>query len=174
MQILSLLLSLSAVFLLQAASGANPPKPPKPEVPFSRSWGDNYAWNDCSLGRDDLVRKSKEMNKPVMWILFWQTGCDACYHLQGSLKNHNEVQRLSQNFLLVNCKGDEIPDDADFYLDGEYSPKIVFTDVQGQVRPEYFNKRGKPEFKYYYVDGPQLEPSMREAAVGMLGKKAEL
>ena len=171
MQLLSFALLLP--LLLSPVLGVDT-KPAKPDVPFSRSWGQHYIWNDCSLGRNDIIQKSIKMNKPVMWILYWETKCDACYHLQNSLKDHNQVQRLSQNFLFVNCNATEIPDDSDFYLDGEYSPKIIFTDVQGKVRPEYYNKNGKAEFKYYYVDAPQLEFSMREAAVGMLGMKAEL
>ena len=146
------------------------------ENPFSRDWGNHYTfkWQDCSVGRQDILKISKAVNKPVMWILFWKNGCQACYHLRESFGIDNEIQRLSKNFLMVNCEGNEIPDDPDFFLDGEYSPKIIFTDTTGTVRSEIYNRKGKPEHKYYYVDADMLRPSMRDAARLLRGKEAEL
>ena len=85
------------------------------------------------------------------------------------------MQRLSRNFLMVNCEGSEIPEDSDMYLDGEYSPKIFFTDVEkNHVHPELYNRMGKKDYKYYYVDGEQLADGMREAAVVLRKGKAQL
>lgn len=145
------------------------------DVPFSNSWGNFYTWHDCSLGRKEIIKISKELKKPVMWILFW-TSCSACYHLQSTFKISNEIQRLSKNFMFVNCEGNDIPDDKDFILDGEYSPKIIFTDINGTVKSEIYNKHelAKSEYKYYYVDAGMLEESMRDAAILLHGEKAEL
>jgi hypothetical protein len=144
--------------------------------PFSRDWGNYYTWYDCSTGRQELTKKSIELNKPILWILWWENaqGCYACHHLQSDFAMDNEVQRLSKNFLLVNCRGNEIPEDKDFLLDGEYAPKIIFTDVVGNVRPEIYNKHGKHKYKYYYVDAGMLQPSMHEAAKLLRGELAEL
>ncbi len=138
----------------------------------------DHHWQDCSLGRGEIAKLSKKINKPVMWILFWLSSgsgtCSACYHFQQSVVNQNEFQRLSKNFLMVNCEGKEIPDDSDFTLDGEYAPKILFTDVNNVVRSDVYNKAGKKQYKYYYVDAVQLVPAMKEAAVLLRGNQAEL
>ena len=47
-----------------------------------------------------------------------------------------------------------------FAPDGDYIPRILFIDKNGNVRPEIINEKGKSAYKYFYFEEKHLINSM--------------
>ena len=107
-------------------------------------------------------------------VLLHRDGCSACWHLKSTFEKNNELQRLSTNFVFINCNSTEEPQGRGYAPDGDYVPRILFFASDGTPRPDIFNRLGKAEYQHYYVDAPSVVEAMREAAVTLRGSDAEL
>ena len=139
----------------------------------ARGWGRVFKWAPCHGSAHPAKRAALESGLPVM-VLLHRGDCTACYTLKGQFTKNNELQRLSKNFAFINCNSTEEPEDKSYSPDGDYVPRILFFGADGSPHPEIFNRLGKPEYKYYYVDAPSVVQGMQEAAVKLRGDQAEL
>ena len=145
-----------------------------PNFTLAQRWGNAYAWLACDP--HDPARAAAvatAFSRPAM-VIIHRDGCSACWHLREDFKKHNEAQRLSRNFVMVNCNATQEPAPKAYAPDGEYVPRVLFSDARGVLQPGLFNDDGNPEFKYYYHDADSLANRMRTAAITLLGARAEL
>ncbi len=138
----------------------------------ARGWGKIFEWAPC-VGVHPAKEASLATGKPAMVILH-RSACSPCYSLKQTFTKNNELQRLSKNFALINCNSTEEPPGKLYAPDGDYVPRILFFGADGNPHPEIFNRLGKAEYKYYYVDAPSVVEGMLEAAVALRGDHAEL
>lgn len=139
---------------------------------MARGWGRIFEWKPCS-GNHPAKTEGHASGKPVM-VLLHREGCSACYHLKSTFKTNNELQRLSKNFVFINCNSREEPSGKGYSPDGDYVPRILFFGSDGTPRADIFNRLGKAEFRHYYVDAPSVVEAMKEAALTLRGQDAEL
>ncbi len=145
-----------------------------PNFPLAQKWGNAYRWLACDP-RDPAraAVAATAFARPAM-VIVHREGCSACWHLQSDFKTHNEAQRLSRNFAMVHCNATQEPAPKAYAPDGEYVPRVLFSDAGGVLQPGLVNEAGHGEFKYYYHDAASLAERMRTAAVALLGARAEL
>ncbi|XP_050719235.1 thioredoxin domain-containing protein 12-like [Eriocheir sinensis] len=120
--------------------------------------GEQYEWHTLEEG----LEISRETGKPLMFIIH-KSWCGACRAFKPKFAASAAALELSQHFVMVNAVDDEEPKDTKYEPDGGYIPRILFLDSKGDVRQEIYNKKGKPQYKFFYFDDVSVVESMRQA-----------
>jgi len=124
----------------------------------SNGWGEGISWHSLA----EAKQQAKAHNKPIM-VIMHQEWCGACKRLKPLFAESSEILDLSKHFLMVNAQDKEAPhDNTAFKLDGEYVPKIVFLDSEGNLS-DIQNADGNPKYMYFYPTVSHIINSMKRA-----------
>ncbi|CAJ0586940.1 unnamed protein product, partial [Mesorhabditis spiculigera] len=129
--------------------------------PLSNGYGEDIAW----VKWEDAIEKALDEDKPI-FLLIHKTWCHACKALKKTFQQSNArkaFKTLSEHFIMVNTEDDEEPYEEEYRPDGKYIPRLLFLDKNGDLLPEFKNK--KAEFKkyaYYYSSPADIINSMKE------------
>jgi protein-disulfide reductase (glutathione) len=124
----------------------------------------------------DLTEKFLGQNdKPIM-LLIHKSWCGACSRLRAELNDgvsSHELHELSKRFVMVEAVDSEEPLDDVYSPDGQYYPRVLFLEPQGQVRAEYTcDWDMNPAYKYFYKSAQQVTKSMKTVLESLRGAAA--
>ncbi|XP_012227694.2 thioredoxin domain-containing protein 12-like [Linepithema humile] len=126
---------------------------------LNHGFGQMYKWRNLQEG----FQEAKVSRKPI-FLLIHKPGCPTCEKLKPKFANAIRILDLSQHFVMVNIKKDEIPaqDEAKYQPDGTYVPRILFFTPDGEFMEDVYNYHPKAnnEYKYFYSSTCQIIDSM--------------
>jgi len=93
-------------------------------------------------------------------VVISKSHCDPCYRVKEMFDKTTRIEELSERFVMVNLFPEEVPSE-DFKPDGDYTPRIIFLDSNGNVRKDVYNLFGDSKYKYFYR-------TINEIVVGMI------
>lgn len=119
----------------------------------THKFGDHFQWRTLQEGLQEV----RQTGRPG-FVLVHKDWCGACQRLAPLFKADEALLQKSREFVMISV--DEEPDQPEYEPDGAYVPRILFTDADGQVRPDIFNVDGNMEYKYYYANPSLIVKSM--------------
>jgi protein-disulfide reductase (glutathione) len=139
----------------EAADGhATGPKR-KATIPAA-GWNDDIAWR----GLDEGLREAKQSDMPLMLVVHTDW-CANCQKLKPTFGN-NKLAQLSEQFVMVHVDQDTQPEVTLYGPDGQYIPRVLFLDPDGNIDPQLQNPN-RDRYHYFYTPQDDLVASMREA-----------
>ncbi|VDK68025.1 unnamed protein product [Anisakis simplex] len=106
-----------------------------------------------------------EKDKPI-FLLIHKSWCHACKALKKTFQQSNARKAfsiLSQYFVMVNTEDDEEPYEEEYRPDGKYIPRLLFLDKNGDLLPEFVNKKAEyKSYAYYYSSPADVLNSMKD------------
>ncbi|XP_012536084.1 thioredoxin domain-containing protein 12-like [Monomorium pharaonis] len=126
----------------------------------NRSFGCMYKWRNLQEG----FQEAKISRKPI-FLLIYKPGCPTCEKLKPKFNNSIRILDLSQHFVMVGVRKDEMilmQDKARFQPDGTYVPRILFFTPDGEFMKDIYNRHPKADnkYKYFYSSPSQIVDSM--------------
>jgi protein-disulfide reductase (glutathione) len=138
----------------QAGQAIGPKR--KATIPAA-GWNDAIAWR----GLDEGLREAKQSGMPLMLVVHTDW-CGNCQKLKPTFKDRRLAQ-LSEQFVMVHVDQDAQPEVALYSPDGQYIPRVLFLDPDGNIDPQLQNPNRSDRFRYFYTPQDDLVASMREA-----------
>jgi len=137
---------------------ADAAKGPKREATIpAEGWNDDIAWR----GLDEGLREAKQSGMPVMMVVH-TTWCGNCQNLKQTF-NSAALAQLSEQFVMVHLDQDAHPEATLYGPDGQYIPRVMFLDGDGNVDQKLQNPNRPSKFRYFYTPQEDLVASMRQA-----------
>uniref|UniRef100_F1LCK7 Thioredoxin domain-containing protein 12 n=1 Tax=Ascaris suum TaxID=6253 RepID=F1LCK7_ASCSU len=131
------------------------------ESPLSHGFGEDIEW----VKWEDAVETALEKNKPI-FLLIHKSWCHACKALKKTFQQSNARKAfkiLSEYFVMVNTEDDEEPYEEEYRPDGKYIPRLLFLDKNGDLLPEFVNKKAEyKNYAYYYSSPADVLNSMKD------------
>jgi protein-disulfide reductase (glutathione) len=121
-------------------------------------WNDDIAWR----GFDEGLSEAKQDQRPVMMVVH-TSWCPKCRSLQKVFNEDPQIERLSEQFVMVHVDQDQNPAATLYAPDGQYIPRVMFLDPNGKLDPELRNQGRPNKFRYFYTPQEDLVSTMREA-----------
>ncbi|XP_065649943.1 uncharacterized protein LOC100207796 isoform X3 [Hydra vulgaris] len=129
-------------------------------------FGTDYVWYDWESG----LKASKEHSKPILAI-FHQDWCSACQRLKPKFAESDEIKQLAGEFIMINTDSEEVVKAEKYKADGEYYPKVIFLDEEGEhYKGEWNHGTKHPHVLHYYDSGVEIAASMSR----ILANRSEL
>jgi protein-disulfide reductase (glutathione) len=128
----------------------------KATVPAA-GWNDTIAWR----GLDEGLREAKQSGMPLMLVVHTDW-CGNCQNLKPTFGG-NKLAQLSEQFVMVHVDQDAQPEVTLYSPDGQYIPRVLFLDPDGNVDPQLQNPNRRDRFRYFYTPQDDLVASMRAA-----------
>ena len=100
----------------------------------------------------------KETKKPGMLIIH-KSWCGACKQLMPKFAASTKIEKLSEDFVMINTLDDDEPQGSEFQPDGGYIPRILFFDPESQKVEKKFNS-GRNDYKYFYSSADDIVSAM--------------
>ncbi|KAH7724929.1 Protein Y57A10A.23 [Aphelenchoides avenae] len=129
--------------------------------PLANGFGDDINW----VKWEDAIETALEVDKPI-FLLVHKSWCHACKALQKTMLQSNArkaFKKLSENFVMVNAVDDEEPFEEEYRPDGKYIPRLLFLDKNGDLLPEFKNKKAEyKNYSYYYSSPADILNSMKD------------
>jgi protein-disulfide reductase (glutathione) len=141
----------------QAADDERPTGPKRKATIPAAGWNDAIAWR----GLDEGLREAKQSGMPLMLVVHTDW-CGNCQKLKPTFGG-SKVEQLSEQFVMVHVDQDAHPEVALYSPDGQYIPRVLFLDSDGNIDPQLQNPNGRDRFRYFYTPQDDLVASMREA-----------
>lgn len=138
------LVSLSSFLLTQVTSDPD------------NGWNANINWQPSM---DAFYEKIKSSKKPGMLIIH-KSWCGACKQLRPKFAASTKLEKLAEEFVMINTLDDEEPSGAEFQPDGGYIPRILFFDPESQKPLPEFKNSGRSDYKYFYSNADDIIKSM--------------
>lgn len=121
-------------------------------------WNDRIAWR----GLDEGLAESKRSGMPIMMVVH-TAWCGNCKKLKGTFNSDSNLERLSQDFVMVHIDQDEHPEATLYGPDGQYIPRVLFLDADGNVDAKLQNPNRPSKFRFFYTPQEDLVATMRQA-----------
>ncbi len=122
----------------------------------AHGYGDKIAWR----GLDEGLAEAKTLGRPLM-LLVHASWCGRCRELKPRFSDPALVQ-ASERFVMVNLDQDDAPQALRYGPDGQYVPRVLFLDAQGQVDATLSNA-ARSKYKYFYMPQDDLVGVMQQA-----------
>lgn len=139
-----------------AANADNTSSPARAATAPANGYGDNIAWR----GLDEGLREAAALGRPLMLVVH-AAWCPRCKELKRRFFDPT-LAAASERFVMVNLDQDAQPEGLRFSPDGQYIPRVLFLDPQGQVDASLSNP-GRSRYKYFYTQHDDLTAVMQTA-----------
>ncbi len=153
---LGLWLALTGTGCSNADDVAAPAGPPRAATAPDHGFGTNIPWEPLS----GALAHAKADGMPVMLVVH-ASWCKRCKELKPVFTD-NEIETLSQRFVMVNVDQDEEPDALQYAPDGEYIPRVVFLSPQG-IEDLTLTNESRTRNRFFYTPADDLAGVMRKA-----------
>uniref|UniRef100_A0A915PMW9 Thioredoxin domain-containing protein n=1 Tax=Setaria digitata TaxID=48799 RepID=A0A915PMW9_9BILA len=124
-------------------------------------FGEDIDW----VKWEDAVELAMEVNKPI-FLLVHKSWCHACKALKKTFQQSNArkaFKKLSEYFVMVNTEDDDEPYEEEYRPDGKYIPRVLFLDKNGDLLPQFKNKKAEyKNYAYYYSSPADVLNSMKD------------
>jgi protein-disulfide reductase (glutathione) len=137
-----------------SASSANTPA--RAATAPANGYGDNIAWR----GLDEGLKESAALGRPLMLVVH-AAWCPRCKELKRRFFDP-ALAAASERFIMVNLDQDAQPEGLRYGPDGQYIPRVLFLDAQGQLDATLSNP-GRSKYKYFYSHRDDLVGVMQTA-----------
>lgn len=138
-------------------SGAAPAPAARKATAPAHGFNDAIAWR----GLDEGLREAGELGRPLM-LLVHASWCERCRELKVAFGD-DELEKVSEQFVMVNVDQDEVPRSLQYAPDGAYVPRVLIVDPKtGKVDEELRNDR-RSRTVYYYSPQDDLVGTMKKA-----------
>eukprot|EP00112_Aurelia_sp_Birch-Aquarium-sp1_P009305 Seg2052.5 transcript_id=Seg2052.5/GoldUCD/mRNA.D3Y31 product="Thioredoxin domain-containing protein 12" protein_id=Seg2052.5/GoldUCD/D3Y31 len=125
---------------------------------LDQGFGKEYDWKSY----EDGLEACRRSGKPMLLIIH-QDWCGSCQRLKPKIAASDDLIKMGKNFVMVNTEEEHVVKRKEFDIDGEYYPKIVFLDNNGEVLKEHWNHGTEHKHvKYYYGEPDELIKSMQK------------
>ncbi|VDK88610.1 unnamed protein product [Onchocerca ochengi] len=129
--------------------------------PLSHGFGEDIDW----VKWEDAVEMAMEVDKPI-FLLIHKSWCHACKALKKTFQQSNArkaFKQLSKYFIMVNTEDDDEPYEEEYRPDGKYIPRVLFLDKNGDLLPQFKNKKAEyKNYAYYYSSPADVLNSMKD------------
>lgn len=144
---------------VQTQTNESAPRKPKRQATVpAAGWNDAIAWR----GLDEGLREAKQAGMPVMLVVHTEW-CGNCQKLKPVFNNDAQLAALSEQFVMVHLDQDQHPEAALYGPDGQYIPRVMFLDADGNVDQQLQNPNRPTRYRYFYTPQEDLVATMREA-----------
>ena len=123
----------------------------------ANGWGEGIAWRSFEEGQAE----AKALGRPMMLVV-WTSWCPNCRALKKPFSKNDEIRELSHQFVMVNVDQDELPMVSRIGPDGDYIPRVIFLDAEGEVDTAVLNSKRRRSL-YFYSPVDDVPAKMREA-----------
>ena len=124
----------------------------------AEGWNDSIAWR----GLDEGLAEARQSGMPVMMVVHTDW-CGNCQNLKGTFNGDPNLVRLSEEFVMVHIDQDEHPEANLYGPDGQYIPRVMFLDDDGNVDQRLQNPNRPSKYRYFYTPQEDLAATMRQA-----------
>ncbi len=143
----------------KTSAGEAAPAGPKREATIpADGWNERIAWR----GLDEGLAESKKTGMPVMMVVH-TSWCGNCQKLKRTFNSDPNLERLSEEFVMVHVDQDEHPEVTLYGPDGQYIPRVMFLDDDGNVDQWLQNPNRPQKYRYFYTPQEDLVATMRQA-----------
>uniref|UniRef100_A0A1I8A7L0 Thioredoxin domain-containing protein n=1 Tax=Steinernema glaseri TaxID=37863 RepID=A0A1I8A7L0_9BILA len=129
--------------------------------PLANGFGEDINW----VKWEDAIETALDENKPI-FLLIHKSWCHACKALKKTFQQSNArkaFKTLSEYFVMVNTEDDDEPFEEEYRPDGKYIPRLLFLDMNGDLLPEFKNKKAEyKNYSYYYSSPADVLNSMKD------------
>jgi thiol-disulfide isomerase/thioredoxin len=124
---------------------------------LDHGFGKDYHWHTYEKG----LEVAKKEDKPILMV-FHQDWCGACARLKPKVAESQEMKDLASQFVMINTDDEKLVKGEKYKSDGEYYPKILFLESDGELMTKEWN-HGTPHkhVLHYYGDGEEISVSMK-------------
>lgn len=141
-----------------AAKGPGEAAPKREATIPAEGWGEDIAWR----GLDEGLKEAKQTGMPLMMVVHTEW-CGNCKKLKRTFNGNAQLASLSEQFVMVHVNQDAHPEAALYGPDGQYIPRVMFLDPDGNVDQRLQNPNRPSRFRYFYTPQEDLVATMREA-----------
>lgn len=120
-------------------------------------WNDAIAWR----GLDEGLAEAAKDQRPIMMVVH-TAWCPKCRALKQLFNQDAQLERLSEQFVMIHVDQDVTPAATLYSPDGQYIPRVMFLDAQGKL-DESLSNGARSRFRYFYSPEEDLVAVMREA-----------
>jgi protein-disulfide reductase (glutathione) len=121
-------------------------------------WNERIAWRSL----DEGLRESAQTGMPLMMVVH-TSWCGNCQKLKRTFNSDTNLERLSEQFVMVHVDQDQYPEATLYGPDGQYIPRVMFLDEDGNVDQKLQNPNRPTRFRYFYTPQEDLVATMRQA-----------
>ncbi len=140
-----------------SADSATQPRAQRTATAPANGFGDAIPWEPFEAALPHAERDGM----PVMLVVH-ASWCKRCKELKPKFFD-DDIEALSQHFVMVNVDQDQEPKSLEFTPDGDYIPRVVFVDPRtGKPDPTLLNDR-RNSHRYFYTPADDLAGVMRKA-----------
>jgi protein-disulfide reductase (glutathione) len=145
----------------KATASASTPDPAAPKrtatIPAD-GWNDRIAWR----GLDEGLAEAKSSGMPVMMVVH-TSWCGNCQKLKRTFNSDLSLEQLSEQFVMVHVDQDAQPEVTLYGPDGQYIPRVLFLDEDGNVDQRLQNPNRPSKHRFFYTPQEDLVATMRQA-----------
>ena len=99
---------------------------------------------------------------PIMMVVHTDW-CGNCQKLKRTFNADAKLAELSNDFVMVHVDQDDRPDAKLYAPDGDYIPRVMFLDTQGNIDEGLQNPKRPTRFRYFYTPQEDLVATMQRA-----------
>lgn len=140
----------------EAGSSEAAPKSTRKATIPAAGWNDAIAWR----GLEEGLREAQQSGMPLMLVVHTEW-CGNCQKLKSSFAGRR-LEQLSEQFVMVHVDQDAHPEVTLYGPDGQYIPRVLFLDSNGNVDLQLQNPN-RDRYRYFYTPQDDLVATMREA-----------
>ncbi len=121
-------------------------------------WNDDIAWRSLEEG----LRESKSSGMPLMMVVH-TSWCHNCQKLKRTFNADSQLANMSEQFVMVHVDQDAKPEAKLYGPDGDYIPRVMFLDTEGNIDQGLQNPNRPTKFRYFYTPQEDLVATMQRA-----------
>lgn len=121
-------------------------------------WNEDIAWR----GLEEGLQESKSSGMPMMMVVH-TSWCGNCTKLKGTFNADDKLASLSEQFVMVHVDQDQHPEAKLYGPDGDYIPRVMFLDTEGNIDQGLQNPNRPSKYRYFYTPQEDLVATMRRA-----------
>merc|ERR1712173_440140 len=88
-------------------------------------------------------------------IIIHKSWCSACKQLRPKFAASTKIEKMAENFVMINTLDDDEPKGDEFQPDGGYIPRILFIDPETKKVVKKFTS-GRSDYKYFYSNADDI------------------